>query len=86
VEQSRAERLGVEAHAGADLRDPYRVGDEFVTAVALLVPVVGAGELEGARDLLAVDRRHGHRGARQRRVLLLVRRVELLDDREQIAE
>jgi hypothetical protein len=62
------------------------VGDEFVTAVALLVPVVSAGELEGAGDLVAIDRRDGNRGAGQRRVLLLVRGVELLDDREQIAE
>jgi hypothetical protein len=62
------------------------VRDEFVTAVALLVPVVGAGELEGAGDLVPVDRRNGHRGGRERWMLLLVRGVELLDYREQIAE
>ena len=86
VQQRRAQGVGIEPHSGADLRDPYRVGDEFVTAVALLVAVMSAGELEGARDLVAVDRRHRHQGAGQRRVLLLVRGVELLDHREQVAE
>jgi hypothetical protein len=64
------------------------VGDELVTAVALLVAVVGAGELEGARDLVAIDRRDCDRGAGKGRLLLglVVGRVELLDDREQVAE
>ena len=64
------------------------MGDELVTGVALLVAVVIAGEFEGARHFLAVDRRHRHRGAAEpdRDVLLLMRRVELLDDREQVAE
>ena len=87
VEQRRAERLGVEPHPGADLRDPYRVGDELVARVALLVPVVIAGEFEGLRDLVAVDdRRHRHRGAAEAARGLLLGGVELLDDREQVAE
>ena len=87
VEQCRAERVGVQPHPGADLRDPYRVGDELVAGVALLVGVPLAGEVEGPLDLVAVDRRHRHRGtAEGRRSRLVMRGVELLDDREQVAE
>ena len=88
VEQRRAERLGVEPHPGADLGDAYGVGDELVAGVALLVPVARAGEVEGALHLGAVDdRRHRHRGAAEAvRKALVRRRVELLDDREQVAE
>ena len=63
VEQRRAERLGVEPHPGADLGDPDRVGDELVAGVAQLVGVALAGEVEGALDRGAVDRRHRDRGA-----------------------
>src|SRR4029077_16917198 len=87
VEQRRAQGLGVEPHPGADLRDPYGGGDEFVARVPLLVGVARTGEVEGALDLGAVDgRRHRHRGATEARNLLIRRRVELLDDREQVAE
>jgi hypothetical protein len=63
------------------------VGDELVTRVALLIPVVVAGEFEGLRDLVPVDdRRNRDRGAAERARSLLLGRVELLDDREQVAE
>jgi hypothetical protein len=63
------------------------VGDELVTRVALLVAVVVAGEVEGLLDFVAVDdRRHGDGGTAERARTLLGGRVELLDDREQIAE
>ena len=65
VQQRRAERLGVEPHAGADLGDPDRVGDELVAGVAQLVGVAVAGEVEGALDRGAVDRRHRDRGRRR---------------------
>ena len=71
VEQRRAEGLGVEPHPGADLGHPDRVGDEVVAGAAQLVGVALAGELERAADRLAVD---------------LGRRVELLDDREEVGE
>jgi len=87
VEQRRAERVGVQAHPGADLRDPYGVGDELIARVALLVPVVIAGEVECLLDFVAVDdRRHRDRGTAERARSLLRGRVELLDDREQVAE
>ena len=73
VEQGGAQRLGVEAHAGADLRHAHRVGDEVLTRLAPLVGVVLAGEDEGALDLVAIDLETG------------VVRV-LLDDREEVAE
>ena len=74
VEQRRAERLGVEPHPGADLRDPDRVGDELLAGLAPLVGVALAGEGEGA-----LDRRRG-RSAR-----VAVGGV-LLDHGEQVAE
>jgi hypothetical protein len=87
VQQRGAEGLGVESHPGADLRDPYRVGDELVAGVALLVAVPLAGEVEGALDLVAVDRRDRDGGAAETvRKVLVVGRVELLDDREQVTE
>jgi hypothetical protein len=63
------------------------VGDELVARVSLLVAVVTAGEVEGLLHFVAVDdRRHRDRGAAKGARSLLVGRVELLDDREQIAE
>ena len=50
VEERRAERLGVEAQAGADLRHLDRVGDEVLARLAPLVGVALAGEGEGALD------------------------------------
>jgi hypothetical protein len=47
------------------------VGDELVAGAAQLVGVALAGELEGVRDSLAID---------------LFRRVELLDDGEEVGE
>jgi len=86
VEERRAERVGVEPHPGADLGDPDRMGDEFVAGVPLLIAVVIAGEIEGPLHLVAVDRRDRDRGATESARRLLVGRVELLDDREQVAE
>ena len=73
VQQRRAQRLGVEAHARADLRHADRVHDEVLAGLAPLIGVVLAGEEEGVLDALAVD---------------LDGRVVgvLLDDREQVAE
>ena len=73
VQQRRAQRLGVQAHARADLRHADRVHDEVLARLAPLVGVVLAGEDEGVLDALAVD---------------LDGRVVgvLLDDREQVAE
>ena len=67
------ERLGVEPHARADLRDADRVDDEVLARLAPLVGVVLAGEDERLLDARAVD---------------LDRRVGrvLLDDREEVAE
>jgi hypothetical protein len=62
------------------------VGDELVAGVPLLVAVALAGELEGALDFVAIDRRDRDRGAAEARKLLLGSRVKLLDDREQVAE
>ena len=46
VQQRGAQRLGVEPHAGADLRDADRVDDEVLARLAPLVGVVLAGEDE----------------------------------------
>src|SRR4051794_38976856 len=46
VQQRRAQRLGVEPQAGADLRDPDRVDDEVLARAAALVGVVLAREEE----------------------------------------
>ena len=51
VQQRGAQRLGVEPHAGADLRDADRVDDEVLARLAPLVGVVLAGEDERALDL-----------------------------------
>ena len=72
VQERGAQRLGVEAQAGADLRHLDRVDDEVLARLAALVGVVLAGEEEGALDAVAVDARP--------------RVGVLLDDREQVAE
>ena len=71
MEQGRADRLGVEAHARADLRDADRVRDEALPGFALLVGVALAGEAECLRDPLLVDRLNRVVGV-------------LLDQREQV--
>jgi hypothetical protein len=73
VQQRGAQRLGVEAQAGADLRDADRVDDEVLARLAALVGVVLAGEEEGVLDAVAVDDDGRLVGV-------------LLDDREQVAE
>ena len=76
VQQRRAQRLGVEPHAGADLRDSDRVGDELLAGLAPLVGVMHARVDERLLDAVAVDL--------ERRVIRVIR--VLLDDREQVAE
>ena len=49
VQQRRADRVGVEAHARADLRDADRVGDELLARLAPLVGVALAGEARTPR-------------------------------------
>ena len=73
VQQRGAQRLGVEPHAGADLRHADRMDDEVLARLAPLVGVVLAGEHE------RLDRRGG---GRRRGDLVGV----LLDDREQVGE
>ena len=73
VQQRGAQRLGVEPHAGADLRHADRVHDELLARAAALVGVVLAGEDEGLHDALAVDLLGDLVGV-------------LLDDREQVGE
>ena len=73
VQQRGAQRLGVQAHARADLRDADRVHDEVLARLAALVGVVLAGEDERALDAVAVDLQRGVVGV-------------LLDDREEVAE
>ena len=53
VQQRGAQRLGVEAHAGADLGDADRMGDELLARLAALVGVVLAGEHERVDDELS---------------------------------
>jgi hypothetical protein len=73
MQEGRAEGLGVEPEAGADLRDLDRVGDEVLPGAPLLVAVALAGERERPLDDLAVD--------------LEVGAVAVLgDDGEQVAE
>src|SRR4029077_2460015 len=86
MEQGGAERLGIEAHAGADLGDADRVGDELVSRVAHLVGVALAGELEGALDGGAVDRRDRNRGPARTCAVFTRRGVELLDHGKEIGE
>jgi hypothetical protein len=73
VQERRAQRLGVEAHAGADLRDADRVGDELLARLAALVGVVLAREHERADDRVAVDGLGDLVGV-------------LLDDREEVVD
>ena len=73
VEQRRADRLGVEAHARADLCDADGVGDEVLAGLALLIGVALAGEAERFCDPRLVDRLEGVVGV-------------LLDQGEQIDE
>jgi len=93
VQQRRAERLGIEPHAGADLGHPNRVGDELVARVAQLVGVVIAGKVKGAFDRGPVDRRNrygyvaiGGAGMAVGAILTPRRGVELLDDGEEIGQ
>ena len=55
VQQRRADRLGVEAHARADLRHADRVRDELLARLAALVGVPLAGEDERLADPVQVD-------------------------------
>ena len=50
VQQRRAQRLGVEAHAGADLRHADRMDDEVLAGAPALVGVVHAGVDERLLD------------------------------------
>ena len=52
VQQGGADRLGVEAHARADLRHADRVRDELLARLAALVRVTLAGEREAPPDAL----------------------------------
>jgi hypothetical protein len=74
----------VEPHPGADLGDAHGVGDELVAGAAQLIGVPVAGEVEGARQRLAIDRRDRDRGAAVG--VGYGRRVELLDHGEEIGE
>ena len=73
MQERRAQRLGIQAQARADPRDPDRVNDELLPGTATLMGVVLAGEHERRADGLAVDR--------DQRVLGM-----LLDDREEVGE
>jgi hypothetical protein len=86
VQQRRAERLGVQPHSGADLGDPDRVGDELVAGVTQLVGMALAGEVEGALERGAVDRRHRQRGGAGAMAVFARRRVELLDHGKEVGE
>ncbi len=55
MQQRRAERLGVEPHAGADARHADRMDDEVLAGLAPLRGVVLAREHERVLHLLAVD-------------------------------
>ncbi len=55
VQQRGAERLGVEAHRGADPRHADGVHDELLAGLAALLGVVLAGEHERVLDAGAVD-------------------------------
>ncbi len=73
VQQRRAQRLGIEAHPGADLRDADGVGDEVLARAPALIGVVPARVDERRLDAVAIDRDRRLRGV-------------LLDDREQVRE
>ena len=66
VQERRAQRLGVEPHARADLRDADGMGDEVLAGTAALVGVPLAREQERALDQLAVHlcARRGRRAPR----------------------
>ena len=90
VEQRRAERLGVEPHARADLRHADRMRDELLARLAPLVGVPLAGEDECIPDLVEVDgldRVDGVLGDHREEVgeqLALVREELLLAVRERL--
>ncbi len=89
VEQSRAERLGVEAHRGAHLRHPDGVGDELVSRLAHLIRMPFAGEVKSVLDRGTVDRRHRDRGAAPVAIgngFAARRGVKLLDHGKEIGE
>ena len=73
VQQRRAQRLGVQAHARADARHADRVHDEVLAGLAPLRGVVLAGEHERVLHAGAVDLDGRVRGV-------------LGDDREQVAQ
>ena len=73
VQQRRAQRLGVQAHAGADLRHADRMDDELLAGAA------GAGRRGGRRRRRTLPPR-----GRDRRAARLL--GVLLDDREQVAQ
>ena len=73
VQQRRAQRLGVQAHARADARHADRVHDEVLARLAPLRGVVLAGEHERVLHARAVDLHGGVGGV-------------LGDDREQVVE
>jgi hypothetical protein len=73
VQQRRAQRLGIQAHARADPRHADGVHDEVLAGLAPLVGVVLAGEHERVAHAVAVDFDRGVLGV-------------LGDDREQVAE
>jgi len=92
MEEGCAEGLGVEPHAGADLRHPDRVGDELVAGVAALIGVAVAGELECPLEPGPVDGRDRDRGAAGGETVPVAVAVfgrggvELLDYRKEIGQ
>jgi hypothetical protein len=68
------------------LSDAHRVGDELVTGTAQLIGVSVTGEIEGARQRAAVDRRDRDRGSAVAPDISLGYRVELLDHGEEVGE
>ena len=56
VQQRRAQRLGVEPHARADLGHADRVDDEVLAGLTTLIGVVQAGVDERLLDPVAIDR------------------------------
>ncbi len=59
VQERRAQRLRVQAHAGADARHADRMHDEVLARLAPLRGVVLAGEHEGVLHALPVDLHRG---------------------------
>jgi len=62
------------------------MGDELVAGAAHLVGVAITGEIEGAHQGGAVDRRHRDSSAAVRSGIADRRRIELLDDSEEVGE